>query len=149
MIWAAHFLRTGNLHSCFFIFVPDFLSETCRQITKKVRRELTLSHISNEEIGHLLRESNNQDAAAKGLERFLMEKYDQTCRAKLVFQMLDEAGKQVIVVEDLQRVARDLFSGDDTINDGELMAMIQEFDKSGDGLLAEDDLIRIARVVGL
>jgi len=145
---AAHFLRTGNLHSFLFPISP-WQSETCRQITKKVRRELTLSHISKEEVGHLLRESKNQDAAAKGLERFLAEKYNQTCRAKLVFQMLDEAGKQVIVIEDLQRVARDLFSGEDAINDEELIAMIQEFDKSGDGLLAEDDLIRIARVVGL
>ena len=69
-------------------------------------------------------------------------------RAQKVFSLLDEAGKGVVVLHDLQRVAQDMLEGDN-VNEEDLEELIREFDQSGDGLLYPEDILRIARLVGL
>lgn len=86
------------------------------------------------------------------LTQLAVQLHSQTDRARQVFQLLDTAGKGVVVVEDLQRVVFEVF--DDNGNNGsigedDLNEMIREFDQSGSGLLTENDLVLIARKVGL
>ena len=88
------------------------------------------------------------------LEQLAVQLHVQTERARQVFHLLDSVGKGVVVVEDLQRVVTEVFDtnnndGNSSIEEDDLNEMIQEFDKSGAGLLTEDDLILIARKVGL
>lgn len=71
--------------------------------------------------------------------------YQQQQRAKQVFALLDEAGKGVVVLHDLQRVAKDLLD----VPEDDLEEMIREFDQTGDGLLYPEDIVRIARLVEL
>lgn len=73
--------------------------------------------------------------------------YGQTERAKKVFQLLDDAGKGVIVVEDLQRVVNEFL--DENLDADDLFEMIDVVDQSGNGLLSQDDLVQVARLIGL
>jgi Ca2+-binding EF-hand superfamily protein len=77
----------------------------------------------------------------------VIEKYRQQQKAERVFELLDEAGKGVVVVQDLERVAAEIMGEDITAE--ELAEMIQEIDRSGDGLLVIGDIIRLAGLVGL
>ena len=81
------------------------------------------------------------------LENFAVEKYVQQEKAERVFDLLDEAGKGVVVLQDLERVATEILGED--ITEEELVEMIQEVDRSGDGILNKSDLVRIARQVRL
>jgi Ca2+-binding EF-hand superfamily protein len=92
-------------------------------------------------------QSNDTDENIKrDLEKLGQQKWIQTSKAERAFALLDEGQKEFVVVQDLQRVATDLLQ-DATVDD--LHEMVQEFDQSGDGILTKDDLIRIARKVGL
>jgi EF-hand domain pair len=82
----------------------------------------------------------------------------QTESAIRVFDLLDADQKGVVVLEDLQRVAPDILGegiGDgsgkskDSWKEEDLVQMVSQMDRSGDGLLTRDDMIRIARTVGL
>jgi hypothetical protein len=80
----------------------------------------------------------------------------QTESAIRVFELLDVDRKGVVVLEDLQRVAPDILgegtgnsNGKDSWKEEDLVQMVAQVDRSGDGLLTKDDMIRIARAVGL
>lgn len=68
-------------------------------------------------------------------------------KADTCFSLLDYSKKGVIVIQDLQKVAGEFLGSD--VSDDELQEMIDEFDRSGDGVLTLDDFYRIARKVNL
>ena len=78
--------------------------------------------------------------------RFAITKAIQVDKAYKVFELMDQDGKGVVVLEDLERVAADL--GED-ISAEQLEEMIQFADGSGEGLLTAQDFIRMARKVNL
>ena len=76
--------------------------------------------------------------------RFAADKTIQMNKANKAFQLIDEAQKGVVVVEDLKRVCLEL--GED-LTDQELNEMIEWADigsSSGDGLLRPKHFFRIA-----
>ena len=77
---------------------------------------------------------------------FAASKTIQKEKAHKAFELMDQDGKGVVVLEDLQRVAEEL--GEDMSPD-ELEEMIHLANKSGDGLLTAQDFIRLARKVNL
>lgn len=89
---------------------------------------------------------DTNDAIELLLQR-IWQSYQQQQRAQQVFSLLDEAGKGVVVLHDLQRVAQEMLEED--VSEENLEEMIREFDQSGDGLLYPKDILRIARLVGL
>lgn len=78
--------------------------------------------------------------------RFAAAKAIQTDKAHRAFELIDQDGKGVVVLEDLERVAQDL--GEDITRE-ELEEMVELADQSGDGLLTAQDFIRVARKVNL
>jgi hypothetical protein len=117
--------------------------------------ELDLPHVHRGEIEGALRADSGN--AALRLVRLAEALHAQTCRAVRVFELLDVAGKGVVVVEDLRRVAPDILGdGNGSVEpsgsawkDADLVEMVTLVDRSGDGILTKDDVIRIARKVGL
>lgn len=96
----------------------------------------------------LQQEAMDEDDTIEIIFSRIRQSYQQQQRAHKVFSLLDEAGKGVVVLHDLQRVAQDMLEGDD-VNEEDLEEMIWEFGQSGDGLLYPKDILRIARLVGL
>lgn len=62
---------------------------------------------------------------------------DEILRA---FELFDEGGKGKISLQDLTRVARELGEG---LQEEELVAMIEEFDLDGDGMIDRDEFLEI------
>lgn len=56
------------------------------------------------------------------------------------FELFDEGGKGKISLQDLRRVARELGEG---LQEEELVAMIEEFDLDGDGMIDQDEFLSI------
>lgn len=56
------------------------------------------------------------------------------------FELFDADGKGGITVDDLRRVARELNEG---LQEEELVAMIEEFDLDGDGLIGREEFVGI------
>ncbi|GAX26122.1 hypothetical protein FisN_24Hh005 [Fistulifera solaris] len=144
--------------------IPTEIENTIRSAVKALQRESTRRDISDRDIQTLvfdplqlqdesLKEEiiqqhlTNQKGTIDILSQRIWESYQQQQLARKVFSLLDEAGKGVVVVQDLQRVAREML--EEEVNDEDLEEMIREFDQSGDGLLYPDDILRIARLVGL
>jgi Ca2+-binding EF-hand superfamily protein len=117
---------------------------TVEDVQEAFEQKLDLAHVDTSEILSCL--ALDKDLRAS-LESLAVEKYRQQKKAVLVFNLLDEAGKGVVVLEDLQRVSLEMLG--EEIDDDELVEMIQQVDRSGDGILDKDDMIRIARQVGL
>lgn len=62
---------------------------------------------------------------------------DEILRA---FELFDEGGKGKISLDDLRRVARELGEG---LQEEELVAMIEEFDLDGDGMIDREEFLGI------
>ena len=77
---------------------------------------------------------------------FAARKILQRDKAFKAFELMDQDGKGVVVLEDLQRVAQDL--GEEMSRE-ELNEMVEAADRSGDGLLSPQDFVRLARKVNL
>lgn len=108
-------------------------------------QDMVISRVYADQVLTILKE-NGGDVAAN-LRELLVAKYLQQKRAERVFSLIDEAGKGIVVVEDLVRIASDIMG--EEITEEQLMEMINEFDRSGDGMLSKDDIITIANLVGL
>jgi Ca2+-binding EF-hand superfamily protein len=119
--------------------------------------ELELRHVDSNDIENCLRLDNDDDNCKSQsihkseylLQELAIRLYIQTKKAETVFNKLDEHGKGVVVVQDLQRVVSDVFACDDNINDDDLHEMVDMFDESGDDVLTLNDFIRIARAINL
>jgi Ca2+-binding EF-hand superfamily protein len=136
-----YFLYESTTHSNFFTDVSE--KRVVKRLVKRLKVDLDLS-VQHEELTELL---NDDDANA--MQVFLFERYTQCIKAKRVFEMLDEADKGVVVVQDLQRVADEIFEGDESLSESDLQEMMDLVDESGDGLLTKENLIQIAQMVGL
>jgi Ca2+-binding EF-hand superfamily protein len=108
---------------------------------------LGLPHVPDDHIRRCLLASDDDETFQKEIEQLATQKWTQTEKAERAFTLLDEAKKDFVVVEDLQRVASEM-PGED-ITPEQLEEMVHEFDLSGAGILTKDDLIRIAREIGL
>jgi Ca2+-binding EF-hand superfamily protein len=108
---------------------------------------LGIPHVPDDLIRRCLLKSDDDETFQKEIERLASQKWSQTAKAERAFTLLDEAKKDFVVVEDLQRVASEM-PGED-ITPEQLEEMLEAFDQSGAGILTKDDLIRIARDVGL
>jgi Ca2+-binding EF-hand superfamily protein len=91
--------------------------------------------------------SHSLEQGRDALVQFVIEQHVQVFKAKRVFELLDQAGKGCVILEDLQREATEMLAED--TQDDELIAMLNEFDQSGDGILSLDDFIKIAKVCNL
>ncbi|GKY92686.1 hypothetical protein MPSEU_000238700 [Mayamaea pseudoterrestris] len=116
------------------------IDKQVKTLLKRLRKDLGLSHLNPESI----RQGLADEASAPALERLIADAYRQTQRAHRVFRLLDTADKGVVIVEDLQRVCQEL---DQNLEEDELDEMINQY--AQDGLLTKDDLVKIARQVGL
>lgn len=113
-------------------------------IKQVFEQKLKLEAVDSSDIMEfLIMNGNSYDA----LESLAAKQYRQQVKAERIFHILDEAGKGVIVLQDLKRVSGEIL-GEETTED-ELIEMIQEIDQSGDGILSKQDMIRIARHVRL
>jgi Ca2+-binding EF-hand superfamily protein len=74
------------------------------------------------------------------------KKLVQKEQALKAFQLFDTAGKGVVVLEDLQRVASEL--GEEMTQE-EFQEMVDEVDASGEGLLSTEDFVKIAKEIRL
>jgi Ca2+-binding EF-hand superfamily protein len=109
---------------------------------------LGIPHVSDDHIRRcLLKSDDNNETFQQEIEQLASQKWTQTAKAERAFTLLDEAKRDFVVVEDLQRVASEM-PGED-VTPEQLQEMIEAFDQSGAGILTKDDLIRIARDVGL
>jgi len=124
-------------------------SAVAKQIEKVFCDELDIQFVSREDIQSCLDSKENTEKKHQQLKELAAKNYAQTKRALRAFELLDEAGKGCVVVEDLQRVANEILGEDGQTTEDDLIEMIQQFDQSGDGVLSKDDFIRIARQVGL
>lgn len=125
-------------------FVLNSENEGAARVQEKFHVDLKLPHVGKDSILNCVCDADSLDNLAAAL-------YLQTERANKVFEMLDTGGKGVVVIEDLQRAATE-FLDDGSVDDDDLVDMMQEFDKSssdGEGLLTKDDIVLIARKVGL
>ncbi len=106
-----------------------------------------IPHVSDDYIRRCLLKSDANETFRKEIVQLASQKWTQTTKAERACTLLDEAKKDFVVVEDLQRAASEM-PGED-VSTPELEEMIKAFDQSGAGILTKDDLIRIARDVGL
>jgi Ca2+-binding EF-hand superfamily protein len=115
---------------------------------KKCLRNLGLE-VKSDEIQSFFRSAREKTIESldeASFVRFAASRRLQTDKAYQVFELMDQDGKGVVVLEDLQRVACDL--GEDMTRE-ELEAMVEFADRSGDGLLTPQDFVRLARKVNL
>jgi Ca2+-binding EF-hand superfamily protein len=83
------------------------------------------------------------------LEDVISVAWHRQQRADRAFSLLDVAGKGVVIVEDMQRAAREVMLGDEKVTDEDVEEMMQEVDQSGDGLLTKEDFYRLAIKINL
>jgi Ca2+-binding EF-hand superfamily protein len=116
--------------------------------------QLALPHVRTTDIAACF-VGQSQSQQHEALQHLAANMYRQTVRCQQVFGLLDTADKGCIVVEDLYRVAAELFTnGDDqAVSQQEVDEMMEEFatcsNGGGTATLSRDDLIRIARLVNL
>jgi calcium-binding protein CML len=115
--------------------------------TKRILRRLELEGIKGDEIITYFDDDMMESLDADMFLRFAAAMTIQKEKAHKAFSLIDEAGKGVVVLEDLQRVARDL--GEEW-TDEELTEMIEFADrKSGEGFITKKHFFKLARRVNL
>ena len=120
-------------------------------MAKKCLKNLGLDS-KTDEIRSFFTGNDNGDTAPleyldeESFVRFAIGKTIQVDKAYKVFELMDQDGKGVVVLEDLERVAADL---GENISADQLQEMIQFADGSGEGLLTAQDFVRMARKVNL
>jgi len=114
--------------------------------TKKPLKELKLVGLKTIDIKNYFDDDSLGSLDADMFLRFAAEKSIQLERSNMAFQLIDEAKKGVVVLEDLQRVCSDL---GETMTEDELIEMIDFVDSSGEGFLNPKHFFRIAHKTNL
>lgn len=102
--------------------------------------------VKKDEVDAIMREYDRDDSGSIEFPEFreiMMERMgDRNPQDELAkaFKIFDDDGSGVITVRNLRRVAKEL--GED-VNDEELIAMIDEFDQNGDGVIDEKEFLAI------
>lgn len=116
-------------------------------LARHIHREIGIL-LNEDEEAHVVSAANGPDLSQR-LKRVVTSAWTRQQRAERAFGLLDEAGKGVVVWEDLRRVANELLEEDQPVTDEDLEEMIQEIDRSGDGILTKEDFHRLANQVNL
>jgi len=101
----------------------------------------------NEEEEARLISAKNMNEMADRLKEVVTLAWKRQQKAERAFSLLDEAGKGVVVFEDLRRMANEFL--EEEVTDEDLEEMIQAIDQSGDGILSKEDFHRLANTVNL
>jgi hypothetical protein len=120
--------------------------ENVTWIKTNLRNKLELCAVTTSDVRSCWAESDTETTKGN-LEALTVAAWNQQSRAERAFDLLDEAGKGMIVLEDLERVAAE-FLGDSVTRD-DLEEMIREVDSTGDGLLNRTSICRLAREINL
>lgn len=102
--------------------------------------------VKKDEVDAIMREYDRDDSGSIEYPEFreiMMERMgDRNPQDELAkaFKIFDDDGSGVITVRNLRRIAKEL--GED-VNDEELIAMIDEFDQNGDGVIDEKEFLAI------
>lgn len=111
----------------------------------RLAQELNLL-LDGDEEAHLVQATSAADLAER-IQHVTRLAWHRHQKAQRAFGLLDEAGKGVVVLEDLRRVANEFLEAD--VSDQDLEDMMQEIDQSGDGLLTVQDFYRLANQIHL
>nr|Q24956.1 RecName: Full=Caltractin; AltName: Full=Centrin [Giardia intestinalis]AAB05594.1 caltractin [Giardia intestinalis] len=104
--------------------------------------------VKKEEIQRIMNEYDRDqlgEITFQDFEEVMIEKIsnrDPTEEILKAFRLFDDDATGRISLKNLRRVAKEL---SENISDEELLAMIQEFDRDGDGEIDEEDFIAILR----
>ena len=112
-------------------------------VAGKLQKDLKLPNIDTDAVDACL---ESEDPVTQ-LRNLAIEKFRQKARAEHVFELLDDSGKGCVILQDLQRVASEIL--DEDVSDDDLIEMVSEIDRSGDGLLQKDDFIHLAALIDL
>lgn len=119
-----------------------------------MEQELNI-YLRDDEARHVVLAKHQADLTER-LHDVIRVAFQRQQRADTAFDLLDGAGKGVVVVQDLQRVAAEFLNdhpddNDNPVNDDDLLEMMQFADTStsGDGLLTKSDFYRLARQINL
>ena len=102
--------------------------------------------VSSEEVTAIMREYDRDKSGGIEFDEFrdiMREKLgerDPDAEMHKAFQVFDEDNSGAITVRKLRRIAKEL--GED-VHDDELMAMIEEFDVDGDGVIDKKEFLAI------
>ena len=103
---------------------------------------------SKQELQKIIRDNDKDGSGLINLEDFMdvmtqkiaaRDPMDEIIKA---FKLFDEDNTGKITLKNLRRVAKEL---GETISDEELAAMIDEFDRDGDGAIDQEDFIAILK----
>jgi centrin-3 len=104
--------------------------------------------VKKTEVQEIMRQYDRAERGAIGWEDYfeiLAEKYanrDPVEEMVKAFRLFDDEGTGKISLKQLRRVAREL---GENLSDDELQAMIDEFDKDGDGAINQEEFIAIMK----
>lgn len=112
---------------------------------KHIHEELHIL-LDEDEEAYLAAAENGTEIADR-LDHVIRMAWHRQQKVERAFQLLDEAGKGVVVFEDLRRVANEFL--DEEVTDEDLEEMIREIDKSDDGILSKEDFYRLAIQINL
>jgi len=114
--------------------------------TKKPLKQLKLVGLKTNDIKKYFDDEYLESLDADMFLRFAAEKSIQLEKSNMAFQLIDEAKRGIVVLEDLQRVCSDL---GESMTDDELIEMVDFADSSGEGLLSPKHFFRIAHKTNL
>lgn len=108
-------------------------------------------HVKKEEVRRLMAEHDAGDERIDfdAFATIMGDKYaarDPEEELRKAFRLFDEDGTGKISLKNMRRVAKEL---GESLTDDELAAMIDEFDKDGDGMINEDEFMAIMRLTSV
>jgi|UniRef100_A0A7S4D3C0 centrin-3 len=134
-----------EIREAFELFDTDKNGQVDAHEMKVAMRALGFD-VRKEEVLRLMEDVDREGTGHIGLQDFtdiMSDKIaDRDPRDEMIkaFQLFDDDNSGKISLKNLRRVAREL---GETMNDEELQAMIDEFDKDQDGEINEDEFIAI------
>ena len=99
--------------------------------------------VSKNDVARCLSSTDDVGAARRGLRSLVENSWKQQQNAHAVFDVLDSAGKGVVVLEDLVAISNDILGEEVTAED--LEGMFEMADSSRNGLLTRKDFVRLVR----
>ena len=113
---------------------------------KKPLRQLQLRSLGAEDVKRYFEDDDIQAVDADMFLTFAASKSIQLDKSNKAFELIDEAQKGVVVIEDLQRVCLEL---EEPITEEELIEMMEYADPTGEGLLKPKHFFRLAQKMNL